>query len=365
MRRRGTLQNPTNRFERLRYVPPDRGDPGAAGAGAEVDPDLEPDPDEAEIDPRTEYLRDPSRTIVATNSSPDVGFDSSVNPYRGCAHGCSYCYARPHHEFLGWSAGLDFETRILVKERAPELLRRKLAHSRWKPQVVAFSGVTDPDQPAERRFRITRGCLEVLASFRNPVGLITKSSLVARDLDLLGELARWNAASVVLSVTTLDEELARRMEPQAANPRKRLWAIERLAEAGVPVGVNVAPIIPGLTDHEMPSILEAAANAGAGFAGMVMLRLPHGVKEIFSGWLEEHAPDRKAKVLNRLKEMRGGKLYDARFGVRGRGEGVYATQLRSVFGVACRRHGLAPKGPELSSEHFRVPGATTQLSLFT
>ena len=287
-----------------------------------------------------------------------------MNPYRGCAHGCSYCYARPNHEFLGWSAGLDFETKILVKERAPELLRQALARPRWKPQVVAFSGVTDPYQPAERRFRITRRCLQVLAEFRNPVGLITKSSLIARDVDVLGELAALGAASTVLSVTTLDAELARRMEPQAARPSKRLWAIERLAEAGIPVGVNVAPIVPGLTDHETAKILEAAASAGASFAGMVVLRLPYGVKEIFAEWLDEHVPDRRAKVLHRLEEMRGGKLYDARFGERGRGRGVYAEQLRAVFELACRRHGLSLRGPSPSAAHFRVPGATEQLGLF-
>ncbi len=356
MPHRGAPANPPNRFERVRTVPPSA-DPGH-GFG------IEPDPDEPPPDVRTIYLRDPSRSIVATNSSPDVGFDASVNPYRGCAHGCSYCYARPNHEYLGFSAGLDFETRILVKERAPELLRAALSRKSWKPQVVAFSGVTDPYQPAERSFQITRRCLEVLVAFRNPVGLITKGALVTRDADLLAELARFDAASVVVSVTTLDASLQRRMEPLAAKPSRRLAAISALAAAGIPVGVNVAPVIPGLTDHEIPRILEAAADAGASFAGIVVLRLPHGVKEIFSDWLEAHAPERKAKVLHRLQEMRGGKLYDSRFGTRGRGEGKYAGQLRAIFDLAARRHGLAPRGPTLSADHFRVPGGARQLGLF-
>lgn len=325
---------------------------------------IERDPDELEVDPRTEYVRDPTRTIIATNSSPDVGFDASVNPYRGCAHGCSYCYARPNHEYLGLSAGLDFETKILIKERAPELLRKRLELPGWKPQVVAFSGVTDAYQPAERRFEITRRCLRVLADFRNPAGLITKSALITRDVELLAEMASFHGISVVLSVTTLDASLQRKMEPRAAHPGARLAAIEKLSAAGIPVGVNVAPVIPGLTDHEIPKIVEAASQAGARFAGMVMLRLPFGVKEIFSDWLEEHAPDRKDKVLHRLQDMRGGKLYDGRFGTRGRGEGFWAEQLREVFELARRRAGLDARGPALSTQQFRVPGASEQLDLF-
>lgn len=335
--------------------------PGAPGS---FDLGLEPDPDEPPFDPRTIFLRDSSRTIVATNTSPDVGFDASVNPYRGCLHGCSYCYARPNHEYLGYSAGLDFETKILVKTRAPQLLRRRLSLLSWKPQVVAFSGVTDAYQPAERRFRITRGCLQVLAEFHNPAAIVTKGALIVRDTDVLGELAEWGGASVVISVTTLDEDLQRRMEPLAARPLRRLAAIEALAAAGVPVGVNVAPVVPGLTDHEIPGIVAAAAEAGARFAGMLVLRLPYGVKEIFSEWLEAHVPERKERVLARLREMRGGKLYDGRFAVRGRGEGVYAEQLRAVFDLAARRSGLAGRGPTLETRHFRVPHTGEQLGLF-
>src|SRR5262245_12757456 len=331
MRPRGSRSNPPNRFESLRYVP------SAAERAAET-----------ERNPETRLLSDPSRTIVATNQSPDVGFDASVNPYRGCEHACAYCYARPSHEYLGFSAGLDFETRILVKERAPELLRQRLAAKSWKPQVVALSGVTDPYQPAERRLELTRRCLAVLAEFRNPVTVVTKSFLVTRDADLLGELASAHAASVLLSITTLDPELQRRMEPYAAPPSKRLAAVERLAAAGVPGGVTVAPVVPGLTDHESPRILEAAAAAGARFAGRVVLRLPHGVAELFESWLALHYPERKDKVMARIRAVRGGKAYDARYGVRQRGTGLWADEMAGLFDLARRRAGLAERGPTLA-----------------
>jgi DNA repair photolyase len=288
-----------------------------------------------------------------------------VNPYRGCSHACRYCYARPTHEYLGLSAGLDFETKILVKRRAPELLRQKLAAPSWKPRVIAFSGVTDAYQPAERRLRITRQCLEVLAHFRNPVAVVTKSWLVARDADLLADLAADRAASVVLSLTTLDPELQRSMEPGAPTPSRRLAAIESLARAGVPVGVLLGPVIPGLNDHEIPALLHAAADAGAGFASYVTLRLPHGVKDLFEGWLEHHAPDRRSKVMNRVRAMHGAQLYDSRYGVRQRGSGVFAEQVRELFELSRRRAGLAASGPDLSTDAFRRPGtADDQLRLF-
>lgn len=351
MRARGAKDNPPNRFERLSYEPSE--EPWEAG---------EPAPD-----PRTELLKDPSRTIVATNSSPDIGFDASVNPYRGCEHGCIYCYARPTHEYLGFSAGLDFETRILVKERAPELLRQKLASSRWKPQVLVMSGVTDPYQPAERQLEITRRCLEVLAEFRNPVSIITKSWLVTRDLDVLGVLARHHAVSVAISVTTLDPQLQHVMEPRASRPAKRLAAVETLAREGIPVGVMVAPVIPGLTDHEIPSIVEAAGRARAAFASKVLLRLPHGLGPLLEDWLEEHFPERKEKVLNRMRALRGGRLYDPRFRVRQTGEGLFADQIEGLFAMACRRAGLRRQGPTLSVEAFRRAGTAgnTQLELFS
>jgi len=346
IRGRGADANPPNRFEPLAYVP---------------DADAR-DPDEP--GPRTELFRDPSRTIIATNDSPDVGFDASVNPYRGCEHGCNYCYARPTHEYLGFSAGLDFETKILVKEDAPELLRRELSSRRWTPRVIALSGVTDPYQPVERRLGITRRCLEVLVEYRNPVAIITKNHLVTRDIDLLGELARYDAVGVNVSVTTLDEKLQRVMEPRASIPARRLAAIEALARAGIPVRVLVAPVVPGLTDHELPRIIDAAAKAGACAAGYIVLRLPHGVAGLFEGWLDRHAPGRKAKILNRVRELRGGKLNDGRFGVRMRGEGIWAGQISAIFHAACRKAGLATRLPPLSTAAFRRPDPVGQLDFF-
>jgi DNA repair photolyase len=337
---RGASGNPANRFERVTV-------------------ELEvPGPDRVP----TELLRDGSRSIIATNDSPDVGFAASINPYRGCEHGCIYCYARPSHEYLGFSAGLDFESRILVKEDAPELLRKELSAPKWKPQVIALSGNTDCYQPAERKLEITRRCLAVLAEFRNPVGVITKNELVTRDIDHLQALAGHGAAAVAISITTLDGELARRMEPRASHPRDRLKAIERLAAAGIPTSVMVAPVVPAITDHEIPRILEAAAAAGARSAGYVMLRLPGAVAGLFESWLEEHFPDRKDKVLNRVREMRGGQLYDPTFGTRMKGEGVFAEQIRATFQTFRRRYGLDQPRPELSTAAFRRPGE--QLSLF-
>ncbi|MGH7550978.1 MAG: PA0069 family radical SAM protein [Gemmatimonadota bacterium] len=267
------------------------------------------------------------------------------------------CYARPTHEFFGLSAGLDFETKIFVKEDAPELLRQHLSSPKWEPKALAMSGVTDPYQPVERRLGITRRCLEVLEEFRNPVVIITKNHLVTRDIDLLQRLALHDAAMVNLSITTLRRSLQRVMEPRTSIPEKRLEAIRKLSGAGIPVGVLVAPVIPGLTDHEMPKILERAAEAGAVRAGWVMLRLPHAVKDVFEDWLGRHFPDRKAKVLNRLMSLRGGRLNDPRFGSRMRGEGPFAEQVRQVFEVSCRKAGLNRVSLELSTAAFRRPEA--------
>ena len=341
---RGAALNPTNRFETL---------------AVERDPEV-PGPERI----GTELLRDTSRSVITRNDSPDVGFEASINPYRGCEHGCIYCYARPTHEYLGFSAGLDFETRILVKEDAAALLRRELASPRWVPQALAMSGVTDPYQPVERKLEITRRCLAVLAEFRNPVGIITKSELVTRDLDYLQALNEHQAVSVNLSITTLDGELARRMEPRASHPRERLKAVERLAAAGIPVGVMVAPIVPALTDHETAKILEAAANAGATSAGYVVMRLPGAVAGLFEEWLERNFPERKEKVLNRVRDLRGGRLNDPRFGSRMRGEGIYAEQIRATFETFQRRYGLDRPRPELSTAAFRRPGQVEQLGLF-
>ncbi|MFQ5350500.1 MAG: PA0069 family radical SAM protein, partial [Thermoanaerobaculia bacterium] len=297
------------------------------------------------------------------NESPDVGFDASINPYRGCEHGCVYCYARPTHEYLGFSAGLDFETRIIVKQDAAELLERELAAPAWRPQVLGVSGVTDPYQPVERRLGITRACLEVLARCRNPVALVTKNALVGRDADLLAELARHDAVVVWISLTTLDTDLARRLEPRCSAPSARLATMSRLAEQGIPVGALVAPVMPALNDHEIPALLAAAAEAGATYCRWILLRLPGAVAEIFPAWLDEHYPERKEKVLARIRDLRSGRLNDSRFGTRGRGEGVFARQIRDLFMAAARRHGLAVRGPELSTAAFRRPGGD-QMDLF-
>jgi DNA repair photolyase len=344
---RGAAGNPKNRFERIAV------EPDADALGELVD----------EPRPETVYYRDYSRSIVARNASPDIGFEASINPYRGCSHGCAYCYSRPTHEYLGLSAGLDFESKVFVKEDAPGLLRKELSSPRWEPKVLSMSGVTDPYQPVEKELRITRGCLEVLAEFRNPVVIVTKNHLVTRDLDLLSELARHGAAAVAVSLTTLDDGLRRRMEPRTSRPVRRLAAMERLAGAGIPVGVMTAPVIPGLTDHELPNLLSAAADAGATFAGYVPVRLPYAVAPLFEDWLERHYPERKEKVLNRIRQVRGGKLNDARFGSRMRGEGVYAEHIRRLFELGCRRARMQPgRFPKLSTAAFRRPGP--QPSLF-
>jgi DNA repair photolyase len=342
---RGATFNPPNRFERLHVEP---------------DPDAPP---EERPDPRTQFFFDATGSLLTTNDSPDIPFSVGLNPYRGCEHGCAYCYARPFHEYLGWSTGLDFETKILVKLRAPELLRRELEAPRWQPQSVTMSGVTDCYQPAERQFRLTRQCLQVFAEFRNPVAVITKSFLVTRDCDVLAELARWQCASVYVSVTTLDADLAGKLEPRAARPEHRLRAIRLLADAGVPVGVMVAPIIPGLTDHEMPAILDAAAAAGARRAGHVVLRLPYSVKDVFVAWLENHFPSKKERVLSRIRAIRGGKLNVSEWGERMRGEGIFAEQIHDLFAAAVHRSGLNREPAEFSTAHFRRPGGV-QMALF-
>jgi DNA repair photolyase len=344
-RARGATHNPPNRFEKIT---------------------LERDADWNDAEgpaPSTQFFKDHSVSIINYNDSPDVGFEASVNPYRGCEHGCIYCYARPFHEYLGFSAGLDFETKIMVKENAPELLRRELSSAKWTPRVVALSGVTDCYQPVERKLKLTRRCLQVLAEFRNPAMVVTKNHLVTRDLDVLGELARHNAAAVFISVTTLDTELRKVMEPRTSPPTSRLSAIEMLTKAGVPAGVLVAPVIPGLTDHEIPSIVAAAVQAGARFAGYVLLRLPHAVAPLFEQWLAERFPGKKEKVLNRIRAMRGGNLNDPNFGSRMSGEGVFAEQIEALFAVACRRAGIGDIRPQLSTNAFRRPG-DRQLSLF-
>jgi DNA repair photolyase len=344
VRGRGAASNPANRFERISYEPSQWDDP--------EDPSI-----------HTTFLIDNTRSIINYNDSPDVGFDASINPYRGCEHGCIYCFARPNHEYLGFSAGLDFETKILVKPDAPELLRKELSSPQWKPQVIAISGVTDAYQPIERRLQLTRRCLEVLVEFRNPVVIITKNELVARDSDLLAQLAKVDGVLVFISVTSLDAELARELEPRASQPARRLAAIEALAAAGVPVGALVAPVIPGLTDHEMPSILSAVAKAGATGASYVPLRLPYGVAPLFEEWLTLHRPLQKEKILGRIREIRGGRLNDPNFRTRMQGTGAYADHIAELFEISCRKYGLNSRRPSLSAKAFRRPGPG-QLELF-
>jgi DNA repair photolyase len=342
LRGRGTAENPADRFTEL-FV--------------ERDPDAPPD-----APPTVVYL-DASRTLLSRNDSPDIPFEWSANPYRGCEHGCVYCYARPTHEWLGLSAGLDFETKLFAKPDAPKLLRAELSRPKWEPKVIAFSGVTDCYQPVERTLAITRGCLEVMAELRHPTGIITKSALVTRDLDLLSELARHRAVMVCISVTTLDDELAGALEPRAARPAKRLEAIEQLARAGIPTAVLVAPVIPGLTDHEIPAILEAAAARGATHASWQLLRLPFGVKDLFAAWLARWRPERAEKVLNRIRDLHDGKLSESRFGVRMRGEGPFAEQLDKLFKVFAAKHGLLKRRFDLDASAFRRPPRPRQLAL--
>jgi len=340
---RGASENPKNRFESL----------GFQDDWEHLDPY---DPEAQE--PRkfkTEYFDDASQSIITQNNSPDIAFSHSLNPYRGCAHGCSYCYARPYHEYLGFSAGLDFETKIMVKRNAPALFREFLRKRSWKGEVIAMSGVTDCYQGAERRFEITRGCLEVALEARQSLGIITKNTLVRRDLDLLAPLAEQNLVVVNISVTSLDQTLTRVLEPQSSSPAARLSAIAALREAGVPVNVMVAPIIPGLNDSEIPRILEAVAEAGAGSAGFTLLRLPHGVKEIFLEWLQRNVPADKDRIVSRIRACRGGEISDSRFGQRMRGEGEIAKQIAATFHVFATKHGLAGERSRPDPTLFHPP----------
>ena len=313
---------------------------------------------------RTTVEGDRSQSIVTRNDSPDLSFRWSVNPYRGCEHGCAYCYARPTHEFLGMDAGLGFETRIVAKTDAPELLRRWLARPQWRPEPIGFSGVTDCYQPLERRLEITRGCLAVAAECRQPIGIVTKNALVTRDIDLLTELARHKAVVVAVSLTTLDEQLARRMEPRTSTPTARLEAIAELNAAGIPTHAMVAPMIPGLNDHEIPQLLSAARDAGARSASYTLLRLAGSVRDVFIEWLRRCEPDRAPKVEALIRGARGGRLNDPRFGHRMSGSGAYAGQIARTFSVFANREGLERAPEPLNSAAFRPPGAERQLTLF-
>ncbi len=314
---------------------------------------------------RTEVSDERPRRVISRNTSPDIGFDRSINPYRGCEHGCIYCFARPSHAFLGLSPGLDFETRLIAKPSAPELLARELRAPRYVPATMALGTNTDPYQPIERDRRIMRGILEVLQAFRHPVAIVTKGTLIERDIDILGEMAAQGLASVGISVTTLDAGLARRMEPRVPAPLRRLATIARLAAAGVPVRVMVAPVVPALTDHELERILEAARDAGAKTASFVALRLPREVSPLFQEWLAEHEPGRAAHVMARVREMHGGQDYDANWGTRMTGQGLFAELLRCRFDLACARLGLNRERVPLRTDLFQPPPQKgEQLSLF-
>jgi DNA repair photolyase len=350
---RGAGQAPPNRFERVH-----------------AEPDLEHLEYDEELAAErrtlpTTLLPNDTRRIICENDSPDVGFRYSINPYRGCEHGCAYCYARPGHETLGFNAGLDFETKILVKHDAPRLLREELGHPAWRAETISISGVTDCYQPAERKLCLTRGCLEVLLEARQPCGIITKNVVLLRDLDLLVPMAERRLVHVFLSVTTLDESLARTLEPRTATPSAKLRAIRRLADLGIPVGVMVAPIIPGLTDSEVPAILAAAQTAGAQTAGYVLLRLPWSVRPIFSDWLARNYPLKAEHVETLIRSTHGGKMYVGQFGSRMRGGGPYAEQIAQTFRVFAHKHGLDRGLEPQDAGQFRPPTpASGQLRLF-
>ena len=350
---RGSGLSPQNRFLPIVVVP---------------DPEyFEDQPDERPGERRqpTRFLADASQSVVSENDSPDVPFRYSLNPYRGCEHGCAYCYARPYHEYLGFNAGVDFETQLLVKERAPKLFREFLCRPGWRGEPITFSGVTDCYQPAERRFRLTRGCLEVALEARQPVALITKNALVLRDVDVLSQLARHNLVEVSLSLTTLDREFARVLEPRTSTPAARLRAIRELSAAGVRVRVLTAPILPGLNDSEIPALLAAAAEAGARWASYTLLRLPLSVEPVFRDWLHRNYPTQAPRVESLIRQTREGKLNDARFGSRMKGTGLIADQIAQAFKVFSKRHGLTNPREPLDSSQFRPPrDPSGQLRLF-
>jgi DNA repair photolyase len=348
-RGRGARTNASGRFEAERREAFDDGWEGLSGGGSS----------------KTRVHAETARSVIARNDSPDISFEQSINPYRGCEHGCSYCYARPTHAFLGHSAGLDFETEIYAKTNAAELLARELSSRSYVPKTIALGTVTDPYQPVERERRITRSILEVLEAAQHPVGIVTKSALVVRDIDILQRMARLGLVKVALSVTTLDRRLARSMEPRAATPARRLEAVRRLSEAGIPTSVMVAPIVPGLNDHEIESILDAAREVGAQGAGYVMLRLPLELKDLFREWLATDFPDRAQRILHLLQSMHGGRDYTAAFGLRQRGSGPYAQQIALRFRLAMRRLGLdQPRHPLRTDLFRRPPRVGGQLDLF-
>jgi len=338
---RGAQSNPQNRFEKLSvdFTNPEY--------------DINTDVEYFDVQPGTVFYKDDSKSVIAVNDSEDINFNYSFNPYRGCEHGCIYCYARPFHEFLGFSSGIDFETKIMTKENAPQRMEKHFKKKNYKPEVIEFSGNTDCYQPVERRLGITRKVLQVCLNYRNPVSIITKNALILRDIDILKEMAGLNLISVMLSITTFDKELANKMEPRTSIPERRLRVIEELAKNNIPVGVNIAPVIPGLNDKEIPEILKKTADCGALFAGYILIRLPYSVKDLFSEWLKREFPDRANKVLNSIKDMRGGKLNEPEFGKRFKGEGEMAEAIHNLFKINCKKYKLNNERIMLTTVLFR------------
>ncbi len=349
IRGRSTQSNPKNRFEKL-HVDFD-------------DVNFSNEELESERKIPTEFCSDDSKSIIATNNSYDVGFNYSFNPYRGCEHGCIYCYARPTHEFLGFSSGLDFETKIMVKENAPELLEETFKNKNYKPDLIMFSGNTDCYQPIERKLELTRKSLFICLKYRNPVSIITKNHLIQRDVDVLKELSGLNLVTVMLSITTLDNELTRKMEPRTAAPEKRMETIHMLSENNIPVGVNIAPVIPGLNDEEIPAILKEAAANGAYSAGHSILRLPYSVKDLFVDWLKREFPGKASKVINRIRDTRGGKLNESQLGKRMSGEGEFAETIHRLFNLSCEKYNLNKKKYDLPNNLF-IRDFKSQMELF-
>jgi DNA repair photolyase len=351
LRGRGTDINPPNRFERLHV---------------EETEDMYDERDyehDAERKVETIFFKDHSKSAIAKNDSPDIPFEYSFNPYRGCEHGCIYCYARPTHEFLGFSSGIDFESKIMVKENGPELLRKTFEKKNYLPKYIMFSGDTDCYQPIERKLEITRKALQICLEYRNPVSILTKNSLILRDLGILSEMAKMNLVTASLSITSLDKRISSKMEPRTATPERKLQTIEKLSEAGIPVGVNVAPIIPGLTDGEIPEILKQSAKSGAAHASYILIRLPYSIKELFINWLEREFPDRKEKILNKIMEMRGGKLNVPDFKKRFKGQGKQANAIRELFYISCRKYHLNERDFELNTTQFKRTSGK-QIELF-
>jgi DNA repair photolyase len=313
---------------------------------------------------QTQVSVEVARSLITYNRSPDLPFDRSINPYRGCEHGCVYCFARPTHAYLGLSPGLDFETRLVARPNAADVLRRELTARRYKPAPIAIGTNTDPYQPIEKEHEITRSCLEVLSEFNHPVAIVTKGAMIERDFDILGPMAAKGLVRVGVSLTTMDSDLSRRMEPRAPSPARRLMLIRRLVQAGIPVRVMTSPVIPGLTDHELEALLEAGKDAGADAASWIMLRLPREVSSLWQDWLAEHEPGRAERVMARLREMHGGRDYDPRWGHRMRGEGEYAQMVAQRFKAATRRLGLDGKTEPLRCDLFRNPETDRQYSLF-